>query len=101
LQDFRLLLHERKSRVYRTSEGVTFLGFRIFPGFRLLPSANVRRFRQRTHRRIKAYFKGKITLPEFHRGLRGWEGHALQADTWRLRRKLIKEIFGEKNRGRR
>ncbi|MBV6438963.1 MAG: RNA-directed DNA polymerase [Haliscomenobacteraceae bacterium CHB4] len=95
LQDFRLLLHERKSRIYRTSEGVTFLGFRIFPGFRLLPSENVRRFRKRTRRRIAAYFKGKIALDEFHRGLRGWEGHALQADTWRLRRKLIREFFGK------
>ncbi|MCW5924721.1 MAG: group II intron reverse transcriptase domain-containing protein [Saprospiraceae bacterium] len=93
LQDFRLLLHERKSRVYRTSEGVTFLGFRIFPHFRLLPSSNVRRFRKRTRRRIAAFFKEKITLEEFHRGLRGWEGHALQANTWRLRRKLNREIF--------
>jgi retron-type reverse transcriptase len=95
LQDFRLLLHERKSRIYRTSEGVTFLGFRIFPDFRLLPSANVRRFRKRVRRRVAAYFKGKITLDEFLRGLRGWEGHALQADTWRLRKKLIREIFGK------
>lgn len=95
LQDFRLLLHERKSRVYRTTEGVTFLGFRIFPDFRLLPSENVRRFRKRTRRRIDDYYKGRISLEEFHRGLRGWQGHALQADTWRLRRKLIREIFGE------
>ena len=95
LQDFRLLLHERKSRIYRTREGVTFLGFRIFPDFRLLPSKNVRRFRRRTRIQIAAYHSGKITLTAFLQGLRGWEGHALQANTWRLRKKLIREIFGD------
>ncbi|MBL7776610.1 MAG: hypothetical protein JNK89_11445, partial [Saprospiraceae bacterium] len=63
--------------------------------------ANVRRFRQRTRRRIDDYHQGKITLAEFHQSLRGWEGHALRADTWRLRRKLIREIFGENARKRR
>lgn len=94
LRDFRLELHDRKSRIYRTDEGVTFLGFRIFPGFRLLPSANVRRFRQRTRRRIDDYHRGKISLAAFHNSLHGWEGHALQADTFRLRQKLTREIFG-------
>lgn len=95
LQDYRLLLHERKSRLYRCSEGVTFLGYRIFPGFRLLPSANVRRFRKRVGRNIKDYFAGKIPLKAFTASLRGWEGHALRADTWRLRLRLRKEIFGK------
>ena len=94
LQDFRLLLHERKSRIYRCSEGVTFLGYRVFPDFTLLPSANVRRFRKRARQNVRLYWDKKITLPEFTKRLRAWEGHALRADTWRLRRQLIKEIFG-------
>jgi Retron-type reverse transcriptase len=96
LQGLRLVLHERKSRVYRCDEGVTFLGFRIFPSFRLLPSSNVRRLRKRTRKRIADYRRNKISLQDFHRSLKGWEGHALQADTWRLRRKLIEEFFGRK-----
>jgi len=95
LQDFRLLLHERKSRIYRCSEGVTFLGYRVFPDFTLLPSANVRRFRKRARQNVRLYWDKKITLPEFTKRLRAWEGHALRADTWRLRRQLIKEIFGK------
>jgi len=95
LQAYRLLLHERKSRVYRCSEGVTFLGYRMFPGFRLLPSANVRKFRKRTRRKVKDYFAKKISLREFTTSLKGWEGHALRANTWRLRIRLIKEFFGK------
>ncbi len=95
LQGCRLLLHERKSRIYRCSEGVTFLGYRIFPGFRLLPSANVRRFRKRTRRKAKEFREGKITARQFTASLRGWEGHALRANTRRLRLRLRKEIFGK------
>lgn len=94
LQGYRLVLHEGKSRVYRTSEGVTFLGYRIFQGFTLLPSANVRRFRRRTRRKLKAYQDGRLSGRDFTASLRGWEGHALRADTWRLRLRLRKEIFG-------
>lgn len=96
LQDFRLVLHERKCRIYRCSEGVTFLGYRVFPNFTLLPSANVRRFRKRARRKFKAMYAGKITPREVDASLRGWEGHALRANTWRLRKKLIKEFFGKK-----
>jgi RNA-directed DNA polymerase len=95
LQDYRLLLHERKSRVCHTSEGVTFLGYRMFPDFTLLPSANVRRFRKRTMRNVKKFWKQQMSAKDFDTSIRGWEGHALRANTWRLRMKLKKEIFGK------
>lgn len=94
LQAYRLLLHPGKSRVYRTGEGVTFLGYRIFPGFTLLPSVNVRRFRRRVRRKLKEFHSSKINAQAFTASLRGWEGHALRADTWRLRLRLRKEIYG-------
>lgn len=80
LQGFRLLLHERKSRIYRTADGVAFLGYRVFPHFTLLPSANVRRFRKRTRQNVQRYWGKKMSLPDFIGSLRGWEGHALRAD---------------------
>jgi len=68
---------------------------RTLPTAVLLPSANVRRFRKRTRRRVKAFFAKKITLKKFIQGLRGWEGHALRANTTRLRLRLRKEFFGK------
>jgi hypothetical protein len=94
LCDYRLILHPNKSRIHHTSEGITFLGYRVFPDFILLPSANVRRFRQRTKKKLRLLRDKKISLKEFFLGLRGWEGHALRADTRRLRRMLTWEIFG-------
>ena len=40
-------LHEGKSQVYKTKNGVKFLGFRIFNVYRRLASDNVRRFKKR------------------------------------------------------
>ncbi len=36
LAGLRLRLHKNKSRIYRVNEGVSFLGYRIFPTHRLL-----------------------------------------------------------------
>ncbi len=60
-----------------------------------MPSANVRRFRKRTRSKAKAFWEGKISAREFNASLRGWEGHALNANTRRLRLRLRKEIFGK------
>ena len=42
-----LTLHEGKSQIYRTGNGIKFLGFRIFRDYRRLAADNVRRFRKR------------------------------------------------------
>jgi retron-type reverse transcriptase len=72
LEELRLELHEGKSRVYRCADGVTFLGWRLFPGRARLPRRNVVRMR----RRILA-----------------WLGHAAFGDTWKLRRKLFAGVI--------
>src|ERR1017187_2603038 len=47
----RLLVHERKSRVYRCADGVVFLGWRLFPEKSRLVRDNVVRFRRRFFRK--------------------------------------------------
>ncbi|MDX1979880.1 MAG: RNA-directed DNA polymerase [Bryobacteraceae bacterium] len=47
LAGLRLTIHPRKSRVYHVADGVTFLGWRVFPEHTRLVRANVVRFRQR------------------------------------------------------
>ena len=60
LAELRLLLHPGKSRVYRCADGVTFLGWRLFPDHARLVRGNVVRFR----RRIKA-LKERLTVAKF------------------------------------
>ena len=91
LEKFRVRLHEHKCQIRRTGHGVTFLGFRAFPDFRLLKRENVVRTRRRLRRMQAQYAAGEISLDEVTRAVQGWLGHASFGDTYRLREKLFEE----------
>jgi hypothetical protein len=96
LGGFRLKLHPHKCHVLGTKAGVPFLGQVIFPEYRRLRNENVRRFR----RRLKTGHRRSLEEPAFEESFRasiaGWKGHALQADTYRLRKRL-EERFQDMN----
>jgi RNA-directed DNA polymerase len=91
LEEYRLRIHARKSRVYRASDGVTFLGWRIFPERIRLVRANVVRFRRRLRRMAGEYAAGSIDWDDMDPKVRAWIAHAAHGDTWRLR----EQIFGQ------
>ena len=91
LSGLRLTLHPRKSRVYRCAEGVTFLGWRVFPHRTRLVRQNVVRFRRRMRWLQAAYAKGRIDAAKVQHRFRAWIAHAAHGDTWRLRL----QIFGQ------
>lgn len=84
----RLVLHPRKTQVFPTKDGLTFLGQRIFITHRRLRRQNVQRFRKRLHYRLKLYKNGQISPDLMECQLNSWLGHAKQADTFRLRKKI-------------
>lgn len=91
LEPFRLRLHEHKCQIRRTEHGVTLLGFRVFPEFRLLRRENVVRVRRRLRRLQEKYANGEISFNDTTRSVHGWLGHARFGDTHRLREKLFEE----------
>jgi retron-type reverse transcriptase len=60
LQCLRLSPHERKFRVYRCAEGLTFLGWRILPGQMRLARPNVVRMRRRLKKMAALYHAGRL-----------------------------------------
>lgn len=91
----RLLLHDNKTIIAPSERGITFLGQRIFQTHRLLKKVNIRRF----YKKLKAKtlnFKNKLlTTKDLETSLNAWVGHAVQADTHRLREKIKRKIvFG-------
>lgn len=84
----RLRLHTKKTFIAPTDKGVTFLGQRVFTTHRRLKRENVQRFRKRLNKRLKTYLDGGIHPDTFEMQLNSWLGHARQADTFRLRRKI-------------
>jgi RNA-directed DNA polymerase len=89
LADRRLTLHERESTVYPVTNGIPFLGFRIYPTHRRLKRRNGVAFARRFHRWREAIGRGDMGLEELHRRVQGWVAHAAHGDTRALRRSLL------------
>lgn len=89
LAGLRLRVHERKSQVYRCSVGVTFLGWRVFPGHTRLVRGSVVRFQRRMREMQSAFTEGKIGWDEIRPRIHAWIGHAQHGNTWKLREQLF------------
>ncbi len=97
LEDLRLRLHPNKCHIHSTSRGLFFLGFRVFPAFRLLPRANIVRTRRRMKRLQSQYSIGQITLADVTRSVHAWIGHACFANSFHLRKKIFAEHYFQKH----
>jgi len=82
-------MHSGKSRIYRATDGITFLGWRIFPDRLRLIRANVVRFRRRLAGLARGFKDGELDWEELRERLRAWIAHAAHGDTWRLRRRIF------------
>lgn len=89
LTSFRLRIHAGKSRVYRVSDGITFLGWRIFPNRLRLVRENVVRFRRRLRKMQYLFAEGDLDVKELKQRISAWIGHAGFGDTWNLRSNLF------------
>ena len=86
LEDRRLRLHRRKTRIAATNELAEFLGFVLLPGVRRrLPEANVRGFHNRLRGLRDRWRHGAVTREEVERRVGAWAAHAGHADTRRQR----------------
>jgi retron-type reverse transcriptase len=93
LEGLRLRPHERKFRVYRCGDGLTFLGWRILPDQMRLARPNVIRMRRRLRKMAVLYHAGRLSFPELRCRVQAWIGHAEFGDTWRLRRNLFDQCI--------
>lgn len=89
LATLRLRMHPDKSVISRMRDGVRFLGYRVFPGYRLLVPDNVTRTRRRLRRLQADFAAGRVSAADVRHRVASWIGHAGHADTVRLRRSLL------------
>jgi len=92
LQRMRLLLNERKSRVYPVEEGVPFLGFRVFPYQRRLLPGSITRTRRRLRGLAEQYSSQRIGLADVKRSVAAWIAHAEHGNTLGLRRRVLNGV---------
>ena len=99
LERDRLALHERKSRLYRCAEGVTFLGWRLFPEKARIVRGNLVRFSRRMRRLQNDFDEGRVAWDTVRQSVRAWIGHTSFGDTVVLRGRVL-DRFGFSARGR-
>lgn len=85
----RLKIHQKKAQVCPTTEGVDFLGYRVYPEHRRLRRSSGVRFQRRLHKMQQDYQAGHLAPAQIQQRIASWVGHAKHADTYGLRRSLL------------
>ncbi|GAB4502592.1 MAG: RNA-directed DNA polymerase [Anaerolineales bacterium] len=96
MANLRLMLHEERCFPRPTTDGIGFLGFVIYPGYRLLK----RRKGIAYQRKLAALVRvGKSQV--IKSSVQGWLNHVRYADTWGLRRAVLAryDLLGEIHAG--
>jgi len=91
LEAARLRLHENKVAICPAGAGATFVGYRVWGTHRLIRKPNVRAFRRRVRWMRGAYADWGIDWNDIKPRLVSWIGHARQAKSERLLRRLSGE----------
>jgi len=88
----RIDLHQGKSRIHRTADGLTFLGWRVFPDCCRLDRGNVVRFRRRMREMRDEYARRVVSFEDVQQRVQAWIAHADHGNTWRLREDLLSQF---------
>ncbi len=92
LKNLRLELHQDKSKIFSLYRGVDLLGFRCFYYFKLLRKRNIKQFSKRLETLKEKYNLELITYEQIMLNIEGWFAYALWADTYKLRKEIIKKV---------
>ena len=93
LQDkLKIELHPSKSHVLKLSNGINFLGFRIFYYHKLIRKSNLKNF-QRKFNNLRILFDEEIISREKSlEALEGWLAYCSHANTHKYRKHLIRDF---------
>jgi len=90
--DLRVRLHPHKTIVSKTSCGVKFLGFKLYPTGRRLLRDSVKRFRRRLRRLSTQFAEGEVDAARVRQSVQSWIAHTTYANSEGLRRELLWSI---------
>jgi len=85
----RLSLHEESAQVFPTRTGIPFLGFRIYPEYRLLKRRKIIHFRRKLRKVLADYANGVASIQKVGSSIKGWINHVRFANSWGLRKDVL------------
>jgi len=92
LARLRLCVHETKAQVVPVHCGIPWLGFVVYPDYRLVKGRKVVQATRRLATRFDAWRRGEISFGEFDASVQGWINHVRYADSWGLRRHVLRKF---------
>lgn len=96
LAQLRVTLHTGAAQIRPVREGISFLGFRLFPTHRRLKCRVGFAARRRLIRLVRAYGAQQIGFDRLDASVRGWVNHARYGDTMQLRRAVLRDALSQK-----
>lgn len=82
----------RKTSIFPISQGIDFLGYRIWDDHRLLRKASIKRAKRGFKKLSNDYAEGKVSLERVKATVMSWLGHCSHANAYRIRRKVLGEL---------
>lgn len=87
--ELQLELHPKKTRIYRISDGIKYLGFtfrltKTGKVVRILDPNNVKHERKKLVRMARLVAEGKRTKEQYYKGLEAWIAHAELGNSYKL-----------------
>lgn len=92
LAQMRLTIHEQSAEVKPTSHGVRFLGFVIYPEYRLLLRRKGINYQRKLKQMLLDYRTQKRDRASVQASIQGWINHVRYANTWGLRRAMLRNV---------
>lgn len=92
LASLHLRFHEHSAQVSPVAAGIPWLGFVIYPTHRRIKQRNVVKASRRLRSRYQEWQNGEISFAEFDASVQGWINHVRYADSWGLRKSILKSF---------
>jgi len=89
----RLTIHESATQILPTSCGVGWLGFVVYPDYRLPKRSKINYFRRRLNTYIAQYRLGQTPFSKLNQVVNGWINHISYSDTWKLRQHVLSRLW--------
>jgi len=91
-EKLKLEIHPEKSRVIPLSQGIDFLGLKIFYHYSLVRDSNRRNFERKLKKLKILYREGQINREQVVESLEGWMAFAKHANSYKYRRELLRNF---------
>jgi len=81
-----------KTKLFPLSQGIDFLGYRQFYGFRLLRKRCIRKNKRKFRKFNELFNRGLIDFEKINQSVQSFIGHAKWANSWRIRESILSKL---------